>query len=107
VCSNINNSCMCVEHTLTHTFTHTRTHTHTHTHTHTFTVTRTHTHTYTHIHTHINIQIHTHTQVTDFSSFYSLPSTIINHPEHSELKAAYMFYTGGCGCGSVLVGMGN
>lgn len=28
--------------------------------------------------------------VTDLVSFYSLPSTILGHPEHTELKAAYM-----------------
>ncbi|KAF5840192.1 Myristoyl-CoA:protein N-myristoyltransferase, N-terminal domain-containing protein [Dunaliella salina] len=32
-------------------------------------------------------------KVTDFSSYYNLPSTVLGHPEHSELKAAYMFYT--------------
>ena len=30
--------------------------------------------------------------VTDFFSFYSLPSTVIGNPEYNELKAAYMFY---------------
>lgn len=33
-------------------------------------------------------------QITDLVSFYTLPSTIINHPEHNELRAAYMYYTG-------------
>ena len=32
--------------------------------------------------------------VTDLVSFYTLPSTVLNHPEHNELRAAYMFYTG-------------
>jgi glycylpeptide N-tetradecanoyltransferase len=31
--------------------------------------------------------------ITDFFSFYTLPSTIIGNAEYSELKAAYMFYT--------------
>ena len=31
-------------------------------------------------------------QVSDFFSFYTLPSTIIGHPDYSTLKAAYMFY---------------
>uniref|UniRef100_A0A8D2C4J4 Glycylpeptide N-tetradecanoyltransferase n=1 Tax=Sus scrofa TaxID=9823 RepID=A0A8D2C4J4_PIG len=30
--------------------------------------------------------------VTDFLSFYTLPSTIMNHPTHKSLKAAYSFY---------------
>ncbi|KAG0336242.1 Glycylpeptide N-tetradecanoyltransferase 2 [Podila humilis] len=30
--------------------------------------------------------------VTDFFSFYSLPSTVINNPTHSTLNAAYSFY---------------
>ncbi|KAI0752837.1 N-myristoyl transferase [Daedaleopsis nitida] len=30
--------------------------------------------------------------ITDFFSFYSLPSTIINHGKHSLLNAAYLFY---------------
>ena len=30
--------------------------------------------------------------VTDFFSFYSLPSTVINHPVHSTLRAAYCYY---------------
>ncbi|XP_028675458.2 glycylpeptide N-tetradecanoyltransferase 1 [Erpetoichthys calabaricus] len=30
--------------------------------------------------------------VTDFLSFYTLPSTIMNHPVHKSLKAAYSFY---------------
>ncbi|KAI6045692.1 N-myristoyl transferase [Pisolithus marmoratus] len=31
-------------------------------------------------------------RITDFFSFYSLPSTIINHPRHNLLEAAYLFY---------------
>ncbi|KAK7467241.1 glycylpeptide N-tetradecanoyltransferase [Stygiomarasmius scandens] len=31
-------------------------------------------------------------KITDFFSFYSLPSTIINHPTHSVLEAAYLYY---------------
>ncbi|KIM87248.1 hypothetical protein PILCRDRAFT_815729 [Piloderma croceum F 1598] len=31
-------------------------------------------------------------KITDFFSFYSLPSTIINHPKHAILEAAYLFY---------------
>ncbi|XP_025028178.1 glycylpeptide N-tetradecanoyltransferase 1 isoform X2 [Python bivittatus] len=31
-------------------------------------------------------------KVTDFLSFYTLPSTIMNHPTHKSLKAAYSFY---------------
>lgn len=30
--------------------------------------------------------------ITDFFSFYSLPSAIIKSPKHSLLEAAYMFY---------------
>ncbi|EFB29838.1 hypothetical protein PANDA_008474, partial [Ailuropoda melanoleuca] len=31
-------------------------------------------------------------EVTDFLSFYTLPSTVMNHPTHKSLKAAYSFY---------------
>lgn len=31
-------------------------------------------------------------KVTDLMSFYTLPSTIMNHPVHHSLKAAYSFY---------------
>ena len=31
-------------------------------------------------------------EVTDVGSFYTLPSSIINHPQHSELLAAYSYY---------------
>ncbi|WRT66752.1 glycylpeptide N-tetradecanoyltransferase [Kwoniella shivajii] len=30
--------------------------------------------------------------ITDFMSFYSLPSTIMKHPKHDVLNAAYLFY---------------
>lgn len=32
-------------------------------------------------------------EITDFCSFYSLPSSILKHPKHSKLKAAYSYYT--------------
>ena len=31
-------------------------------------------------------------EVTDFLSFYTLPSTVIGNPKHNQLKAAYSFY---------------
>jgi hypothetical protein len=31
--------------------------------------------------------------ITDVVSFYTLPSSVLGHPEHKELRAAYMFYT--------------
>jgi glycylpeptide N-tetradecanoyltransferase len=31
-------------------------------------------------------------KITDFFSFYSLPSTVIKHPAHNVLEAAYLFY---------------
>lgn len=31
-------------------------------------------------------------QLTDFVSFYTLPSTVMHHPVHKSLKAAYSFY---------------
>jgi len=31
-------------------------------------------------------------KITDFFSFYSLPSTVIDHPRHNTLEAAYLFY---------------
>lgn len=31
-------------------------------------------------------------KITDFFSFYSLPSSIINHPRHGLLEAAYLYY---------------
>jgi len=31
-------------------------------------------------------------KITDFFSYYSLPSTVINHPKHNMLEAAYLFY---------------
>ncbi len=33
--------------------------------------------------------------VTDFVSYYSLPSTVVRHPEHKLLRAAYSYYTVG------------
>ncbi|KAI8994741.1 acyl-CoA N-acyltransferase [Pilobolus umbonatus] len=33
-------------------------------------------------------------KITDFFSFYSLPSSVIGNPKHSTLNAAYMFYYG-------------
>jgi hypothetical protein len=33
-------------------------------------------------------------QITDMVSFYTLPSTVLGHPEHTELRAAYSYYTG-------------
>lgn len=30
--------------------------------------------------------------ITDFVSFYTLPSTVMHHPVHKSLKAAYSFY---------------
>lgn len=31
-------------------------------------------------------------EITDMMSFYSLPSTIMQHPKHDVLNAAYMYY---------------
>ena len=31
-------------------------------------------------------------KLTDFISFYSLPSTVMSHPTHNKLQAAYSFY---------------
>jgi len=31
-------------------------------------------------------------KLTDFVSFYTLPSTVMNHPTHNNIKAAYSFY---------------
>lgn len=33
-----------------------------------------------------------HGQIVDFISFYSLPSTVVNNPLHSHIRAAYLFY---------------
>ena len=30
--------------------------------------------------------------ITDMVSFYTLPSTVMSHPTHNKLKAAYSFY---------------
>ncbi|KAG2437646.1 hypothetical protein HYH02_011285 [Chlamydomonas schloesseri] len=32
-------------------------------------------------------------RLTDLVSFYTLPSSILGHPQHTELKAAYLYYT--------------
>uniref|UniRef100_A0A7S0VEK5 Glycylpeptide N-tetradecanoyltransferase n=1 Tax=Polytomella parva TaxID=51329 RepID=A0A7S0VEK5_9CHLO len=32
-------------------------------------------------------------EITDLFSFYSLPSSVLGHPHHKELRAAYMYYT--------------
>jgi hypothetical protein len=32
-------------------------------------------------------------QLLSLASFYSLPSTVLGHPEHTDLRAAYCFYT--------------
>ena len=42
-------------------------------------------------HTSLAQDTHTH-KVTDFFSFYSLPSTVINNPKHGVIEAAYLFY---------------
>lgn len=31
-------------------------------------------------------------QVTDFVSFYNLPSSVLQHPKHTHIKAAYSYY---------------
>lgn len=31
-------------------------------------------------------------EITDFVSYYTLPSTVMHHPVHKSLKAAYSFY---------------
>lgn len=31
-------------------------------------------------------------KITDFVSFYSLPSSVIQHPKHKEVRAAYLYY---------------
>ncbi|KAI0549609.1 Glycylpeptide N-tetradecanoyltransferase [Xylaria curta] len=33
-----------------------------------------------------------HKKITDFVSFYCLESSVINHPKHTNIKAAYLFY---------------
>lgn len=38
--------------------------------------------------------------ITDMVSFYTLPSSVLGHPEHKEIRAAYMFYTGAAVCAS-------
>lgn len=34
----------------------------------------------------------TTSRITDFVSYYTLPSTVMHHPQHKNLKAAYSFY---------------
>lgn len=36
--------------------------------------------------------VENHGTITDFVSFYTLPSTVMHHPVHKSLKAAYAFY---------------
>ncbi|XP_023346924.1 glycylpeptide N-tetradecanoyltransferase 2 [Eurytemora carolleeae] len=36
--------------------------------------------------------VETEGKITDFLSFYCLPSTVMNHPVHQNIKAAYSFY---------------
>ncbi|CAG0890664.1 unnamed protein product [Darwinula stevensoni] len=36
--------------------------------------------------------VETQGKITDFASFYTLPSTVMHHPTHKQLKAAYSFY---------------
>lgn len=31
-------------------------------------------------------------EITDFFSFYCLPSSVLNHPKYNEIKAAYSYY---------------
>ncbi len=37
--------------------------------------------------------VETEGKITDMVSFYSLPSSILGHPQHTELRAAYLYYT--------------
>lgn len=46
-------------------------------------------------------------QLVSMFSFYTLPSSIIRHPEHNELRAAYMFYTGVHGSAAAAAVGGN
>ena len=34
-----------------------------------------------------------HGRVSDFTSFYSLPSSVLNHPDYKTINAAYGFYS--------------
>merc|ERR1712113_965918 len=38
------------------------------------------------------IQNNENKEITDFISFYELPSTIMNHPKYNGMKAAYSYY---------------
>ncbi|KAI8822223.1 acyl-CoA N-acyltransferase [Fimicolochytrium jonesii] len=42
----------------------------------------------------------TTTKITDFFSFYSLPSSVIGHPVHKHINAAYLFYYAPKGLGA-------
>jgi hypothetical protein len=35
-------------------------------------------------------------------SFYTLPSSVLGHETHTELRAAYMYYTGVCHSGGFM-----
>lgn len=39
-----------------------------------------------------NVLQNSENKVTGFISFYTLPSTVMHHPVHKQLKAAYSFY---------------
>ena len=39
-----------------------------------------------------SVDIKVPSKITDFFSFYSLPSTVMSHPTHNLLNAAYSFY---------------
>ena len=39
-----------------------------------------------------NLPFQNNGEITDFVSFYTLPSTVMHHPQHKTLKAAYSFY---------------
>uniref|UniRef100_A0AAY4AIM6 Glycylpeptide N-tetradecanoyltransferase n=1 Tax=Denticeps clupeoides TaxID=299321 RepID=A0AAY4AIM6_9TELE len=40
----------------------------------------------------IKFWVESSVSLTDFISFYTLPSTVMHHPQHKSLKAAYSFY---------------
>ena len=40
----------------------------------------------------VSLVLQTNGVLTDFVSFYTLPSTVMNHTVHTHLKAAYGFY---------------
>ncbi len=41
----------------------------------------------------VNIIVPADGRLTDLASFYTLPSSIIGHERHDELKAAFQYYT--------------